>query len=152
MDIKSEQWFSVEGQIIDISSVFNIDTFNGSARYEKNYQCSYCHGSGRHRVRYANSTGTCTACSGTGKQGTLIKECYTLKALFKKNYIAAQKVVNSTAWLQSKMEKLTDIEKKIITDSDKNPFLKSLALTIRSGRPLSRKQISIAERILSEVH
>ncbi|SMG72896.1 Uncharacterised protein [Klebsiella quasipneumoniae] len=36
--------------------------------------------------------------------------------------------------------------------SSKNQFLKSLTLTIKSGRHLSSKQIAVAERILSEIN
>ena len=152
MKHSNEQWFSVGGQLIDEKFVFNIHEFNGSARYEKSYSCSYCKGSGRHRLSYANSTGACTSCKGTGKQGTLIKECYTLKELFKKNYSAAQKVVTSTTWRRQRMDNLTPLEHKIISATDKNPFLKILTLTIQSGRQLSAKQIAVAERILSEIH
>ncbi|MDM6944065.1 hypothetical protein QUG90_29920, partial [Klebsiella michiganensis] len=82
----------------------------------------------------------------------LIKECYTLKELFKKNYSAAQKVVTSTTWRRQRMDNLTPLEHKIISATDKNPFLKILTLTIQSGRQLSAKQIAVAERILSEIH
>lgn len=60
MTHSNEQWFSVDGQLIDEKLVFNINELNGSARYEKNYTCSYCKGSGRHRISYANSLGKCT--------------------------------------------------------------------------------------------
>lgn len=152
MTHSNEQWFSVDGQIIDANRVFNINPFSGSARYEKNYLCSYCKGTGKHRIRYAHTLGLCTSCNGTGKQGCLIKECFTLKELFKRNYAAAQQVVSSTSWLQKKLGNLSDIEKRIIYSSDKNLFLKSLSLTIQSGRPLSDKQIAVATRILSEIH
>lgn len=148
----NEQWFSLDGRLIDEKNVFNINAFSGTARYEKCYSCSYCHGSGRHHIRYANSTGACTACKGTGKQGSLIKECFTLAQLFKKNYPAAQKIVRSTLWRQYKMAHLTELEKKILLYCNTNPFLKSLALSIQSGRQLSIKQIAVAERILSEIH
>jgi hypothetical protein len=36
MKNSNEQWFSVDGQLIDNKLVFNIHEFNGSARYEKN--------------------------------------------------------------------------------------------------------------------
>lgn len=152
MKNSNEQWFSVDGQLIDNKLVFNIHEFNGSARYEKNYLCTYCHGSGRHRISYANSSGTCTSCKGTGKQGTLIKECFTLQVLFKKNYSAAQKVVNSTSWRKNQIDNLSALEKIIMLSSSKNQFLKSLTLTIKSGRHLSSKQIAVAERILSEIN
>ena len=84
MTHSNERWYSVDGQLIDNKLVFNINEFNGTARYEKNFICSYCKGSGRHRISYANSSGKCSACKGTGKQGTLIKECFTLQMLFKK--------------------------------------------------------------------
>ncbi|WP_154975255.1 hypothetical protein [Klebsiella grimontii] len=147
-----EQWFSVDGQLIDEKLVFNIHEFNGSARYEKSYLCSYCNGSGRHRISYANSSGTCTSCKGTGKQGTLIKECFTLQVLFRKNYSAAQKVVNSISCCKNKIDNLSALEKKIMSSSNKNPFLKSLTLSIQSGHKLSSKQIAVAERILSEIN
>jgi hypothetical protein len=35
MKNSNEQWFSVDGQLIDNKLVFNIHEFNGSARYEK---------------------------------------------------------------------------------------------------------------------
>ncbi len=35
MKHSNEQWFSVDGQLIDEKFVFNIHEFNGSARYEK---------------------------------------------------------------------------------------------------------------------
>ncbi|MGA6457321.1 hypothetical protein ACPEGK_02775, partial [Klebsiella sp. K794] len=89
---------------------------------------------------------------GTGKQGTLIKECFTLQVLFKKNYSAAQKVVNSTSWRKNQIDNLSALEKKIMLSSSKNQFLKSLTLTIKSGRHLSSKQIAVAERILSEIN
>ena len=50
------------------------------------------------------------------------------------------------------MDNLTPLEHKIISATDKNPFLKSLTLTIQSGRQISAKQIAVAERILSEIH
>jgi excinuclease UvrABC ATPase subunit len=152
MKLSNEGWYSVDGQLIDEKLVFNIHEFNGTARYEQNYTCPYCKGSGRHRFSYANSTGSCSSCKGTGKQGTLIKVCYTLKELFKKNYSAAQKVVISTTWRRHKMDNLTPLERKIVHSSDRNPFLKNLTLAIQSGRQLSVKQVSVAERILSEIH
>ncbi|EPL7343739.1 hypothetical protein [Klebsiella pneumoniae] len=152
MTHSNEQWFSVDGQLIDEKLVFNINELNGSARYEKNFTCSYCKGSGRHRISYANSLGKCTSCKGTGKQGSLIKECFTLQMLFKKNYLAAKKVVSSSSWRQNHANNLSVLEKKIISSSNKNPFLKSLTLTIQSGRHLSIKQIAAAERILSQLN
>nr|ASD48805.1 hypothetical protein [Klebsiella oxytoca]AVX35384.1 Hypothetical protein [Klebsiella aerogenes]AXJ98581.1 hypothetical protein [Klebsiella pneumoniae]AXJ98234.1 hypothetical protein [Klebsiella oxytoca]QAX88510.1 hypothetical protein [Klebsiella pneumoniae] len=38
-----------------------------------------------------------------------------------------------------------------MSSSNKNPFLKSLTLTIQSGRHLSTKQIAVAESILSQL-
>ncbi|HHI0775616.1 YuiA family protein [Klebsiella pneumoniae] len=151
MTHSNEQWFSLDGQLIDEKLVFNINELNGSARYEKNFICSYCKGSGRHRISYANSLGKCTSCKGTGKQGSLIKECFTLQMLFKKNYLAAKKVLSSSSWRQNHANNLSALEKQIISSSNKNPFLKSLTLTLQSGRHLSIKQIAVAERILSQL-
>jgi hypothetical protein len=71
---------------------------------------------------------------------------------FQKNYSAAQKVVNSTSWRKNQIDNLSALEKKIMLSSSKNQFLKSLTLTIKSGRHLSSKQIAVAERILSEIN
>nr|EKW7276345.1 hypothetical protein [Pluralibacter gergoviae] len=151
MTHSNERWYSVDGQLIDNKLVFNINEFNGTARFEKNFICSYCKGSGRHRISYANPSGKCSACKGTGKQGTLIKECFTLQMLFKKNYLAAKKIVSSRHWRESQGKNLSALERQIMSSSNKNPFLKSLTLTIQSGRHLSTKQIAVAESILSQL-
>lgn len=35
MTHSNESWYSVDGQLIDNKLVFNINEFNGTARYEK---------------------------------------------------------------------------------------------------------------------
>lgn len=35
MTHSNERWYSVDGQLIDNKLVFNINEFNGTARYEK---------------------------------------------------------------------------------------------------------------------
>lgn len=131
MTHSNERWYSVDGQLIDNKLVFNINEFNGTARFEKNFICSYCKGSGRHRISYANSSGKCSACKGTGKQGTLIKECFTLQMLFKKNYLAAKKIVSSRHWRESQGKIYQPLRDKSCLQATKTPSLKALRLRFK---------------------
>ncbi|EIW9027589.1 TPA: hypothetical protein ACHVUQ_005753, partial [Klebsiella pneumoniae] len=63
----------------------------------------------------------------------------------------AKKIVSSRHWRESQGKNLSALERQIMSSSNKNPFLKSLTLTIQSGRHLSTKQIAVAESILSQL-
>ncbi len=84
MTHSNERWYSVDGQLIDNKLVFNINEFNGTARYEKILSAHIVKAQvvivSVMQILQENNS----ACKGTGKQGTLIKECFTLQMLLKR--------------------------------------------------------------------